>query len=112
MRNGMRRSVPSYSGPAWLAQTTPRLVADNRGLIAHNLGKQFKKRPVVRDVSINVERGEAVGLLGPNGAGKTTLMRCIADGAERSSGRLWLRRTGDSVRASRPKQYAARSRIA
>src|SRR5258708_35828076 len=51
---------------------TPRLVADNRGLIAHNLGKQFKKRPVVRDVSINVERGEAVGLLGPNGAGKTT----------------------------------------
>ena len=51
---------------------TPHLVADNPGLVAHNLGKQFKKRPVVRDVSINVERGEAVGLLGPNGAGKTT----------------------------------------
>jgi lipopolysaccharide export system ATP-binding protein len=50
----------------------PRLVADNPGLVAHNLGKQFKKRPVVRDVSITVERGEAVGLLGPNGAGKTT----------------------------------------
>ncbi|HUA56386.1 MAG TPA: LPS export ABC transporter ATP-binding protein [Candidatus Sulfotelmatobacter sp.] len=50
----------------------PRLVADNPGLVALNLGKQFKKRPVVRDVSINVERGEAVGLLGPNGAGKTT----------------------------------------
>ena len=51
---------------------TPRLVADNPGLIAHNLGKQFKKRPVVRDVSIKVDRSEAVGLLGPNGAGKTT----------------------------------------
>ena len=51
---------------------TPRLVADNPGLVAHNLGKQFKKRPVVRDVSIKVDRSEAVGLLGPNGAGKTT----------------------------------------
>jgi lipopolysaccharide export system ATP-binding protein len=55
----------------------PRLVADNPGLIALNLGKQFKNRPVVRDVSINVERGEAVGLLGPNGAGKTTCFYMI-----------------------------------
>lgn len=51
---------------------TPRLVADNHGLAAHNLGKSFKKRPVLRAVNIRVQRGEAVGLLGPNGAGKTT----------------------------------------
>jgi lipopolysaccharide export system ATP-binding protein len=50
----------------------PRLVANNTGLIAHGLGKRFKKRPVLRGVSISVQRGEAVGLLGPNGAGKTT----------------------------------------
>lgn len=50
----------------------PRLVADNPGLAASNLGKQFKKRPVLRDISLTVRRGEAVGLLGPNGAGKTT----------------------------------------
>jgi lipopolysaccharide export system ATP-binding protein len=50
----------------------PRLVAENPGLAATNLGKQFKKRPVLRDVSLTVRRGEAVGLLGPNGAGKTT----------------------------------------
>ena len=57
--------------------TGPRLVADNRGLAAHNLGKRFKKRPVVRDVSLTVQRGEAVGLLGPNGAGKTTCFYII-----------------------------------
>jgi lipopolysaccharide export system ATP-binding protein len=50
----------------------PRLVADNEGLVARNIGKRFKRRPVVRDVSLRVSRGEVVGLLGPNGAGKTT----------------------------------------
>ncbi|MBM3502410.1 MAG: LPS export ABC transporter ATP-binding protein [Alphaproteobacteria bacterium] len=56
---------------------TPRLVAANQGLIARNLGKEFKKRPVLRDVSLSVQRGEAVGLLGPNGAGKTTCFYII-----------------------------------
>ena len=47
------------------------------GLVASNIGKRFKKRPVLRDVSVRVKRGEAVGLLGPNGAGKTTCFYCI-----------------------------------
>ena len=55
----------------------PRLVADNPGLVARNIGKRFKRRPVLRDVSISVQRGEAVGLLGPNGAGKTTCFYTI-----------------------------------
>lgn len=55
----------------------PRLVADNRGLAANNLGKRFKKRPVVRGVSLTIQRGEVVGLLGPNGAGKTTCFYMI-----------------------------------
>jgi lipopolysaccharide export system ATP-binding protein len=55
----------------------PRLVADNRGLAAANLGKSFRKRPVLRDVNVSVQRGEAVGLLGPNGAGKTTCFYII-----------------------------------
>jgi lipopolysaccharide export system ATP-binding protein len=58
-------------------QEAPRLVADNRGLVATNLGKSFKKRPVLRDVTVSVQRGEAVGLLGPNGAGKTTCFYII-----------------------------------
>ena len=43
-----------------------------KGLMADHLSKSYKKRPVLHDVSLNVQRGEAVALLGPNGAGKTT----------------------------------------
>ena len=55
----------------------PRLVRANPGLVASHLGKSFKRRPVLRDVSVSVQRGEAVGLLGPNGAGKTTCFYII-----------------------------------
>jgi len=57
----------------------PRLVIKNedRGLHAKNLGKRFKKRPVVHGASLSIQRGEVVGLLGPNGAGKTTCFYMI-----------------------------------
>jgi lipopolysaccharide export system ATP-binding protein len=58
-------------------ETPARLISDNAGLVAENLGKEFRKRPVLRDVSLSVRRGEAVGLLGPNGAGKTTCFYLI-----------------------------------
>jgi lipopolysaccharide export system ATP-binding protein len=51
---------------------SPREVAERAGFAAVNIGKTFKKRPVLRGVTLTLQRGEAVGLLGPNGAGKTT----------------------------------------
>lgn len=50
----------------------------SQGLVASHLAKHYKNRPVLRDVSIRVERGEAIGLLGPNGAGKTTCFYMIS----------------------------------
>ncbi len=46
-------------------------------LIVKNLSKSYKNRTVLRDVSLSVHTGEAVGLLGPNGAGKTTCFYCV-----------------------------------
>jgi len=48
------------------------------GLRVNGLGKSYKKKPVLRDVSMKLNRGEVVALLGPNGAGKTTCFYSIA----------------------------------
>ncbi|MGJ8589286.1 MAG: LPS export ABC transporter ATP-binding protein [Yoonia sp.] len=48
------------------------------GLHIVNLRKSYRKRPVIRDVSIDLGRGEVVALLGPNGSGKTTCFYAIA----------------------------------
>ena len=46
-------------------------------LSAHQLGKSYRGREVVKGASLSVRKGEAVGLLGPNGAGKTTIFYMI-----------------------------------
>ena len=48
------------------------------GLRAVNLRKSYRRRPVIRDVSLSLDRGEVVALLGPNGSGKTTCFYAIA----------------------------------
>ncbi|GAB1479164.1 LPS export ABC transporter ATP-binding protein [Paracoccaceae bacterium] len=48
------------------------------GLSIRNLRKSYKRRPVIRDVTIQLNRGEVVALLGPNGCGKTTTFYAIA----------------------------------
>jgi lipopolysaccharide export system ATP-binding protein len=50
----------------------------DQGLQVVGLGKSYRRRPVLRDVSLRLRRGEVVALLGPNGAGKTTCFYAIA----------------------------------
>jgi lipopolysaccharide export system ATP-binding protein len=59
-------------------------------LVAQGLAKSFGKRAVVRDVSLAVKRGEAVGLLGPNGAGKTTVFTMIMGLVRPDKGKIQL----------------------
>ncbi|MFN5351430.1 MAG: LPS export ABC transporter ATP-binding protein [Alphaproteobacteria bacterium] len=47
-------------------------------LLAVNIGKNYGKKPVLRQVNLKLHQGEVVGLLGPNGAGKTTLFYIIS----------------------------------
>lgn len=54
------------------------VTAGDVGLQVINLRKSYRKRPVIRDVSMTLGRGEVVALLGPNGSGKTTCFYSIA----------------------------------
>jgi lipopolysaccharide export system ATP-binding protein len=54
-----------------------KVFSGSPGLTATGVGKTYKGRPVVRNVSVTLRRGEAVGMLGPNGAGKTTTFYMI-----------------------------------
>jgi lipopolysaccharide export system ATP-binding protein len=77
----VRPAAPSKSRPAQPGSPAPpehRAVGEIEGsLIAEALNKTFKGRRIIKDVSLLVHRGEAIGLLGPNGAGKTTLFYII-----------------------------------
>jgi lipopolysaccharide export system ATP-binding protein len=59
-------------------------------LRAEHLVKSYKKRRVVRDVSLEVRQGEVIGLLGPNGAGKTTTFYMIVGMVRPTEGRVYM----------------------
>jgi lipopolysaccharide export system ATP-binding protein len=59
-------------------------------LSAEHLQKSYKKKVVLKDVSIRVESGEVVGLLGPNGAGKTTSFYMIVGLIACDAGKITL----------------------
>ena len=60
------------------------------GLHALHIAKSYKKRPVLRDVSLHIKQGESVALLGPNGAGKTSLFYIMTGLIRSNEGRILL----------------------
>jgi len=62
----------------------------NDGLIVNKVSKSFGNKPIVRDLSLNIKRGEIVGLLGPNGAGKTTTFYMIVGLVKPDTGSIIL----------------------
>ena len=65
-------------------------IETQKGLVISHISKSYKKRLVLKDVSLSVELGEAVGLLGPNGAGKTTSFYCVTGLISPNAGHIYL----------------------
>jgi lipopolysaccharide export system ATP-binding protein len=88
------RQRPSPQPHPELAHQAPQPRATARralpGLVARGLVKSYGRRPVVRGVSLVLQRGEVVGLLGPNGAGKTTVFYMITGLVDGDDGRIEL----------------------
>src|SRR3984957_5319416 len=70
-------TLAAENSPRESERSIPLLIEGSQGLVVTRIGKSFRKRPVVRAVSLTLKRGEVVGLLGPNGAGKTTCFYMI-----------------------------------
>ncbi|MEO0751391.1 MAG: LPS export ABC transporter ATP-binding protein [Pseudomonadota bacterium] len=66
------------------------LVHENTGLVVNSIRKSYKKRVVIRDVSLTMQQGEVVALLGPNGSGKTTTFYAIAGLVQPEGGRVTI----------------------
>ncbi len=64
------------------------LVHESAGLLVSSIRKSYKKRVVIRDVSLTMQQGEVVALLGPNGSGKTTTFYAIAGLVQPEGGRV------------------------
>jgi ABC-type sugar transport system ATPase subunit len=71
-------------------------------LRVENLSKQFGTIEALRDVTLDVRRGEVLGLLGDNGAGKSTLIKCVAGVHQPNSG--VIRCDGSLVNISNPER--------
>ena len=78
------------------AQGTVRLEATQAGLsgrlviVAESVSKSYGDRPIVRDFSTAILRGDRVGIVGPNGAGKTTLLNLLTGALAPDSGEVRL----------------------
>lgn len=55
-----------------LSKSDHHLTSLEEGLVVDAVEKKYRKKTVLRGVSMQIRKGEVVGLLGPNGAGKTT----------------------------------------
>ena len=64
--------------------------ATHRGLQVRALEKSYRRKQVLRGISLAVQRGEVVALLGPNGSGKTTCFYCIAGLVPADGGEVWI----------------------
>lgn len=53
-----------------------------------NLKKSFNQNEVLKDISLNVDKGEVLAIIGPSGSGKSTLLRCITNLETQDSGEI------------------------
>ena len=71
-----------------MAAVSLSVTEGSAGLQVLSLRKAYKKRLVLRDVSLSLNRGEVVALLGPNGSGKTTCFYAVAGILTPDSGQI------------------------
>ncbi|WP_305096415.1 ABC-F family ATP-binding cassette domain-containing protein [Croceibacterium aestuarii] len=92
----MRAQRASMLSPAGIAKM--QLAADQEFksksvIVAENVCKSFGERPIIKNFSLRIQRGDRIGIVGGNGAGKTTLLKLLTGELEPDSGEVTRART-------------------
>ncbi len=92
----LRQARREHKGPAGAVSMTLAEATRSGSLAieAKGLGKSFGGRPVVRDFSLRVARGDRIGIVGPNGSGKTTLLDMLTGALAPDEGSVKLAANG------------------
>ncbi|MEQ8354293.1 MAG: ATP-binding cassette domain-containing protein [Kiloniellaceae bacterium] len=91
LRRLLRQTPPPSPVPE-LREKPPSNIVDHgrTPLFVEGVARNFGSLQVLQGIDFSARRGELLSLVGPNGAGKTTLIRCLADGMERSGGKVTI----------------------
>jgi ATP-binding cassette subfamily F protein uup len=87
-----RAAMLGASGAARLALAKDD-VRSKTVIDAEHVFKSFGERPIIKDFTLRIQRGDRIGLVGPNGAGKTTLLRLLTGEIAPDSGKVTLAKT-------------------
>ena len=90
--HAMRARYRDHRGPTGTIEASAAEARDSGKLVieAKSISKSYDSRPIIRDFSIRIQRGDRVGLVGPNGAGKTTLLNLLTGQSSPDDGSVRL----------------------
>ena len=90
--HAMRARYREHRGPTGTIEASAAEARESGKLVieARDIAKAYDARPIVRDFSIRVQRGDRLGLVGPNGIGKTTLLNLLTGKLQPDSGSVRL----------------------
>ncbi len=91
-----RKAMLGVQGTAKLALATDD-VKSKMVIEAESVTKRYGDRPILKDFSIRIQRGDRIGIVGPNGAGKTTLLRLLTGDLEPDEGRIIRAKTLNGI---------------
>ncbi len=95
----MRAQRAAMMGPQGAAKLAIAVddVKTKSVIVAEHVDKSFGDRPIIRDFSLRIQRGDRIGIVGGNGAGKTTLLRLLTGELAPDSGTINRAKTLDGI---------------